>query len=59
MSTCNRLHLQKLGSQPIMAKNLPDHWCKCGMNLDDGLRVDDVFIWVAFLGLYRKVGICI
>ena len=33
MSTCNRLDLQTLGSQPIMPKNLPDHcsgyqyWC--------------------------------
>ena len=27
MSTCNRLHLQTLGSQPvIMPKNVPDHW---------------------------------
>ena len=27
MSTCNQLHLQTLGSQPmIMPKNLPDHW---------------------------------
>ena len=26
MSTCNRLDLQTLGSQPAMAKNLPDHW---------------------------------
>jgi hypothetical protein len=26
MSTCNRLDLQTLGSQPIMPKNLPDHW---------------------------------
>jgi hypothetical protein len=26
MSTCNRLDLQRLGSQPIMPKNLPDHW---------------------------------
>ena len=26
MSTCNRLDLQKLGSQPMMPKNLvPDH----------------------------------
>jgi hypothetical protein len=25
MSTCNRLDLQTLGSQPIMPKNLPDH----------------------------------
>jgi hypothetical protein len=27
MSTCNRLDLQTLGSQPIMLKNLPDRWC--------------------------------
>jgi hypothetical protein len=26
MSTCNRLDLQTLGSQPIKSKNLPDHW---------------------------------
>ena len=26
MSTCNQLHLQTLGSQPMMPKNLPDHW---------------------------------
>ena len=26
MSTCNRLDLQTLGTQPIMPKNLPDHW---------------------------------
>ena len=26
MSTCNYLDLQGLGSQPIMPKNLPDHW---------------------------------
>jgi hypothetical protein len=25
MSTCNRLDLQTLGSQPIMPKNIPDH----------------------------------
>ena len=25
MSTCNRLDLRILGSQPVMAKNLPDH----------------------------------
>jgi hypothetical protein len=28
MSTCNRFDLQTLGSQPIMSKNLPVHWCK-------------------------------
>ena len=26
MSTCNRLDLQTLESQPIMPKNLPNHW---------------------------------
>ena len=27
MSTCNRLDLQTLGSQPVMmSKNLPEHW---------------------------------
>ena len=26
MSTCNRLDLQTPGSQPIMTKNLLDHW---------------------------------
>lgn len=30
--------------------------CKWGINLDCRLRGNDVFIWVAFLGLYRKVG---
>ena len=31
MSTCNRLDLQTLGSQPkIMLKNLPDHWLGLG-----------------------------
>ena len=26
MSTCNRLDLQTLGSQPVMSKTIPDHW---------------------------------
>ena len=26
MSTCNRLDLQTLGSQPVMPKNIPEHW---------------------------------
>ena len=25
MSTCNRLDLHTLGSQPVMPKNVPDH----------------------------------
>jgi hypothetical protein len=28
MSTCSQLDLQTLGSQPIMPKNLPDHYTK-------------------------------
>ena len=33
MSTCNRLDLQTLGSQPIiMPKNLPDHWLSLIVN---------------------------
>jgi hypothetical protein len=30
MSTGNRLDLQALGSQPILPKNLPHHWCTDG-----------------------------
>ena len=31
MSTCNRLDLQTLGSQPmIVPKNFPDHWIGVG-----------------------------
>jgi hypothetical protein len=26
MSTCSQLHLQTLESQPLMPKNLPNHW---------------------------------
>jgi hypothetical protein len=36
MSTCNRLDLQTLGSQPIMPKNLPDH---CFRPLGKHLRI--------------------
>ena len=34
MSTCNRLNLQTLGSQPVMPKNLPDH---CSKRVDFGV----------------------
>ena len=27
MSTCSQLDKQTLGSQPVMPKNLPEHWC--------------------------------
>ena len=30
MSTCNRLDLQTLGSQPIVPKNLPNRWFSVG-----------------------------
>ena len=33
MWTCNRLDLQTLGSQPVMLKNLPDHWARPGRGL--------------------------
>ena len=54
MSTCNRLDLQTLGSQPIMPKNLPDRclepfpWCR-------GARVHIVMVLGAISGatLYR------
>ena len=26
MWTCNRLDLETLGSQPVLPKNLPNHW---------------------------------
>jgi hypothetical protein len=39
MSTCNRLDLPPLGSQPIsMPKNLPDHWCE--LTLLDIVQLD-------------------
>ena len=31
MSTYNWLDLQTLGSQPVMPKNLPDHWWRLGL----------------------------
>jgi hypothetical protein len=40
MSTCNRLDLQTLGSQPmIMPKNLPDQWPR---TLTDFNKFDDL-----------------
>jgi hypothetical protein len=37
MSTCNRLDLETLGSQPIGSKNLPNHCFKFGGVFGDGL----------------------
>ena len=36
MSTCNRLDLGTLGSQPVMPKNLPGHWIGVLYNYDWG-----------------------
>ena len=35
MSTCNRLDLQTLGSQPLVSKNLPDHWWRLSQGRRD------------------------
>ena len=32
MSTCHRLDLQTLGSQPVMPKSLPDHLCELALS---------------------------
>ena len=32
MSTCNQLNLQTQGSQPVISKNLPNHWVR--VNID-------------------------
>ena len=40
MSTCNRLDLESLGSQPIMPKNLPDHWMALLHSLVHGLKIN-------------------
>ena len=34
MSTCDRLDLQTLGSQPVMPKNLPDHWLRSRVSVE-------------------------
>jgi hypothetical protein len=38
MSTCNRLDLQTLGSQPIVPKNLPNQWTPTQMVLEPSIR---------------------
>ena len=43
-TTCNWLDLQTLGSQPIMPKNLPDHWTdhvQKSSPMDTALNVQD------------------
>ena len=43
ISTCNRLDLQTLGSQPIMSKNLPDHWSQTVPALSTSYLLIDPF----------------
>ena len=37
MSTCNRMDLQTLGSQPVVPKNLPNHCPEISPNLTNNL----------------------
>jgi hypothetical protein len=46
MSTCNRLELPTLGSQPIMPKNLPDHWSE-QQSFGQGLKFAYLFLEIA------------
>ena len=39
MTTCNRLDLQTLGSQPIMPKNLPDHCSYLRIDMNEELML--------------------
>ena len=39
MSTCNRLDLPKLGSQPVLPKNLPNHWTNLDLTAQDYQRM--------------------
>ena len=50
MWTCNRLDVQTLGSQPVMPKNLPDHWWN---------RIDLSWSWDLVLGLLTRCKIWI
>ena len=56
MSTCNRLDLQTLGSQPVnMPKNLPDHWpvLSCGDGTSKSMhlqRIKHILDWSVLAG---------
>ena len=50
MSTCNRLDLETLGSQPVMPKNLPDHWCP-GLTL---LKVSTYTQFLSAVAMMRR-----
>ena len=53
MSTCNRLDLQALGSQPVMPKNLPNH-CTKPINLHND---EAVIIHPAKQGLHFQLAL--
>ena len=54
MSTCNRLDLQTLGSQPIMPKNLPNHWLRA--HNSQQLIPQSFNIRTAVAGLVEQLG---
>ena len=54
MSTCNRLDLQTLGSQPIMSKNLLDHWAsRCSLAVG-GVPLDRETSSLSEINRYKK-----
>jgi hypothetical protein len=63
MSTCNRLDLQTLGSQPIMPKNLPDHWSSSYQSRSELAGLVSTFLgpeaennWFTTLEIFPAVG---
>ena len=48
MSTCNRLDLQTLGSQPIFPKNLSDHWCReaSDINFKYSIEAKNIYLYI-------------
>jgi hypothetical protein len=44
-TTCNRLDLQTLGSQPIMPKTLPGHWSRARLPIS-------VYVLTKFLQVF-------
>ena len=54
MSTCNRLDLQTLGSQPITPKNLPDHtWKHLGSQLGQSKSLPGLWVFARPLYIYN------
>jgi hypothetical protein len=52
MSTCNRLDLQILGSQPIVPKNLPDHCLQYIFNSGESSSFFNIFLSVEVTWFY-------